>query len=184
LLDSVVKLTEKISELLRYRAERRGRRFKYLIEPMYMALKNVHQDYLSIFENSKRDLSSDLAFIAIADSLGARRLPEEAERRAILQQAEAMGHNESLADCRSFFKAVVDYFQETPFSGGNTPSSMLLQTLNDAANEHRIVQPLEPSGHSPRETLSKAIDLALEMLRRNWERVSSEYAKALAANVK
>ena len=37
MLDSIVKLSEKISELLKYRAERRVRRFKNLIEPTLCA---------------------------------------------------------------------------------------------------------------------------------------------------
>ena len=99
MLDSVVRLTEKITELLKYRSERRARKFQYLIEPMHLALKKVHQDYLSVFETALNELSSDRSLSAIADSLEIRRRAEEAERRAILKQAEILLTNEFLQDC-------------------------------------------------------------------------------------
>jgi hypothetical protein len=122
---------EKIAELLKYRAKRKNRRFERLIEPMYLALKKVHQDYL--FETAEKDLASDRSLSAVADSLELRRREEEAERRAILQQAVTLRTNKSLMDCHSFFDATVDYFHETPFSGGSTPSNMLLNALHRAA---------------------------------------------------
>src|SRR5207247_9712245 len=105
ILDSVVKLTEKITELLKYRAERRKLRFEHLIAPMYLALKKVHQDYLSVFETAKFELASDRSLSTIADSLEVRRRAEEAERRAVLQQAETFRTNASLVDCLSFLDA-------------------------------------------------------------------------------
>jgi len=184
MIDSVVKLTEKVSELLKYRAERRTRKFKYLIEPTYVALKRVHQDYVSVFESAKNELASDRTLRAIADSLEIRRRAEEAERRAILQQAETMVSNMSLVECHSFFSAIVDYFHQTPFSGGSTPSHMLLHALRAAVNDEPVVLTTKPSGgRDPRDRLAEAIEDALSILRQNWEMVSIEYAKALAASV-
>src|ERR1039457_1661903 len=183
MLDSVVKVAEKITELLNYRAKRRTQRFDKLIEPLFLALKKVHQDYLSVFETAKRQLASDCSLNEIADSLEVRRLAEETERRTLLQQAETFLTSESHADCQSFFNAMVEYFRKTPFSGGSTPSNAFLHTLKGAARKQSIIQSNTLSERDSREELSKEIERALSMLRQNWERVSSEYAKALASSV-
>ena len=184
MIDSIVKLTEKVSELLKYRAERKTRKFKALIAPTYIALKQVHKDYLLIFEESIRDIASEKTLFAIAESLQKRRRAEETERRAILQQAETILANQSLADCHSFFDAITAYFRATPLSGGSTPSNMLLHTVRAAAqNESTIITTKPHIRSEERLKLTVAIEFTLSSLRHNWQTVSAEYAKALAASV-
>ncbi|OIQ98300.1 hypothetical protein GALL_197290 [mine drainage metagenome] len=183
MLDSVIKLTEKITELLQYRNERRARQFKILIEPTYLALKVVHQDYLSIFETARKELASGSPLSTVADLLESRRLEEEAERRAIIEHAKTMRLDKSLADYHSFFDAIIQYFRKTPFSGGSTPSNSFLHSLRDAANSQPLIQTNAPSGRNPRDSLVNATEHSLQMLRKNWEIVSTEYAKVLAASI-
>jgi len=133
MLDSVIKLTEKATELLKYRSERRARRFDKLVEPMFQSLKTAHKDYALIFEDARCDLEADRPLAEVAAILRKRRLEEEAERRAALAQARQFAEEASLADLEPFFSAVVRYFGVTPFSGNNTPSSVLLGALEDAA---------------------------------------------------
>lgn len=181
MLDSIVKLTEKITELVQYRSEKRARAFDKLVEPMYESLKLVHKDYLSIFETTKKELASGVRLTDVADSLSSRRLTEEAERRAILQHAETLTDDKALSAWQTFFTEVMRYFYRTPFSKGSTPSNMLLHRLQDAQETL-----LRPSRHTSdaRDNLLWAIDMTIEQLRENWERVSCEHAKSLASSLK
>lgn len=179
MLDSVIKLIEKISEFLNYRAERQKSRFKELIEPMYEALKAVHKDYLLIFENCKKELESGQNVKSIADALVFRRIEAETERRAILQQADTLMSIENIDDYKRFFSAVVNYFSRTPFSGAGTPSNLLRRAISRAA-EIRADDPL--LGRSNEELL-RSTEMILSLLRSNWEFLSAEYAKALARSI-
>jgi hypothetical protein len=184
MIDSFVKLTEKVSELLKYRAERKTRKFKTLIEPTYLALKQVHKDYLLIFEESINDLASDKTLLAIAESLQVRRREEEAERRAILQQSATILANQALAEYHSFFDAIAAYFRATPLSGGSTPSNKLLHALRAAAQDEPTVLTTKSRIRSEEKlNLTRSIEFTLSSLRQNWKIVSAEYAKALAASI-
>lgn len=179
MLDSVVKLTEKLTELFKYRAERRAQIFEDIIKPMYLAHKNVHWDYLSIFEAAKAELASDRALSEIAESLALRRIAEEAERHAILQHAKTLSVDKSLEECHPFFAATVDYFETTPFTQGGTHSSSLRMAVDNAAREQSVIQTNSSSKIDPWGNLTEAIERALIMLRKNWQCVSDEYAKSL-----
>lgn len=184
MIDSIVKLTEKISELLKYRAERKARKFKTFVEPTYLALKQVHKDYLLIFEESINDLASEKTLLAIAESLQKRRRVEEAERQAIIQQAETILANQAFADCHSFFNTITAYFRAAPLSGGSTPSNMLLHAVRAAAqNEPTVITTKPHIGSEKRLELTAAIKFTLSSLRHNWQTVSAEYARTLAASV-
>ena len=182
MLDSVIKLTEKVTELLKYRSERRARRFANIIQPMYEDLKAIHQDYLRIFEGASIDLQSDRPFAEIATFFKTRRIEEEAERRAILEHARTFAEDARLADFRLFFRSVIEYFTDTPFSGDNTPSNRLALALGSAAVEERFAESLHSLGDDRRGELASAIELSVRMLRRNWEQVSTAYATLRSAS--
>jgi len=182
MLDSVVKLTEKVTELLKYRSERRARRFVNIVEPMYANLKVIHQDYLRIFEGASTDLQSDRQLAEVAAVFKTRRIEEEAERRAILEHARTFAEDARLADFRLFFSSVIDYFTDTPFSGGNTPSNRLALAVAAAAGEERFAESARSLGDERRRKLEDAIELSLRMLRRNWEQVSTAYAALRSAS--
>jgi hypothetical protein len=203
MLDSVIKLTEKATELLKYRSERRAKRFEKLVEPMFQSLKAVHKDYALIFEDARCDLEAGRPLAEVAATLRKRRLEEEAERRAALAQARQFAEEPSLADLEPFFSAVVRYFGVTPFSRNNTPSSVLLGALEDAARSepsvarspgapkgppttpttsmlHAIAQ---PESARTREQLKTGAEMGGRMLLQNWEQIAAAYATLRAASV-
>jgi hypothetical protein len=212
MLDSVVLLTEKFAELLKYRSERRAKRFEKLVQPTYEALKVVHKDYVQMFEETASDIESGEALSTVARSLKKRRIEEEAERHAVLAQAQEFADEPSLADLWPFFEAVSRYFHVTPFSGNNTPSSLLVGFLQEAALQESgagaaeatrkappatpassVLSEIERSGTDKasqklesaktRERLKTGTELSVKMLRANWEEVSTAYAKLRAASV-
>jgi hypothetical protein len=184
MLDSIIKLSEKIVELANYRANQRKMRFDQIVNPMYAVMKEVHKDYLQIFQKARSDISSGIPIANVAKELEIRRLDEEAERRAILRQAETMLVLEGLEDLRPFLGAVKDYFEKTPFSRKGTPSNTFVQILFGITKTNAEYLASEEKQNELVEYLQRSLVDVTESLRRNWERVSEEYAKSIAATVK
>jgi hypothetical protein len=178
MLDALIKLTEKFTELSKYRAERRERHFEKLVVPIYDGMIKVHQDYLSMFDDALRSLSAGTPFKDVAISLSRARLDDEAQRHAILNQANGLLDLDGLETAKPFLRAVVNYFRDSPFSGGNTPSNMLLQTLH--ALEGEVVVPDLLFRSDPRESIERTIEMTLDLLRENWTTLSSEFVKQKA----
>jgi len=176
-LDAVLKLIEKISELARLRSEKKDRSFEKLVKPIYDSLKLVHKDYIHIFESAKKDIESGLRFKDVAEHLESKRLSEEPERHAILSQVEILAKDEKLSEWHSFFEGVIDYFRNIPFSGHSTPSVVLLQQLKKLEkNQFLFFEDV-----STRKEVIHSLEINLQHLRFSWERVSEEYAKSLAS---
>lgn len=184
MLDSVVKLSEKVVELLKYRAERRARKFAHIVQPMFEALKAVHKDYLGIFESADAAIQSSKSLTEIARELNERRIQEEAERRAILASASTFIRDSEFLDLRPFFESVQKYFLSTPLSGGLTPTSLLLQAITRLARFDKVLPAERQYDDRDRESLEQAVQVGLRTLRQNWERVTSEYAATQAAMLK
>lgn len=178
MLDALVKLTEKFTELSKYRAERRERHFEKLVAPIYDGMIRVHQDYLSMFDGALRSLGAGTPFKDVAISLSRARLDDEAQRHAILNQANGLLDLEGLEAAKPFLHAVVNYFHDSPFSGGNTPSNMLLRTLR--ALDGEVVVPILLFSSDPRESIERTIEMTLDQMRKNWATLSSEFAKQKA----
>jgi hypothetical protein len=182
-LDSVVKLSEKLVELLKYRSERKGRQFSLLIQPLFESLKVVHQDYLRVFENSRTELESGVPLATVATNVQTRRVEEEAERSAIREQAHTLTQDEALADFRPFFEAVVNYFQPGRFLRRSSRSVHWFMQLKAAAKAEGKIQLLRGDEPDQRLKLLLANEVQLRLLRKDWDDVCMQYAKAQASAV-
>ena len=183
MLDSVIKLTEKFAELLRYREERRARWFREIVNPTYQSLKTVHKDYLHSFQGLLKDVEAGQDLSSAAERFEQRRLSEESERQAIASLARELANDSKLDAYRTYFDAVIDYFGRAPFSRSTTPSSMLRGAVLRILESSSIELSVESTQERKRQELIAATNMALESLRENWETVSRRYAKALAASI-
>ncbi|RYG10891.1 MAG: hypothetical protein EON92_11775 [Burkholderiales bacterium] len=183
MIDAIVKVAEKIAELLKYRELKREKRFKALIEPMFAAMQEVHTDYLTMFDQVRQDLAANMSLSEIAPKLASRRLLQEGARRTIESQAEEalMGQPGPDSADREFMDAVRDYFAFTPLASGMpiSLSNRLATWLEKIEERTESGRPVE----NQRESALDAVEAGLHDLRRRWQRVISAYAAALTANL-
>lgn len=181
MLDALVKLTEKIAELTKYRAERREQRFEKVIVPIYDGMVEVHQAYLSMFTECLRSVNSGVSLQEVAVALSRARVEDEAKRHALLNQVQGLSDVDALTDAGPFLQAIKRYFGDSPFARGNTPSYMLLETLT--ALEGQVVVAGPRTRGAPRESLERTIDMTLEHLRLSWANLSNSFAKLRAQSL-
>jgi hypothetical protein len=185
MIDSLVKVAEKLVELLKYRKQLREEQFAKSIDMVFQELKNVHQDYLKLFSNCAQALREKEDLSQIADSLFANRLEHEAMRRSIRALAESLAQNKTLKKFQPFFMEVNNYFQSGTFPN-DTRSSALLNELERCVRERR-------QGHfvsrefTPEELhqfVSQLVENTLTEVRASWDELSQLHAKALSETLK
>jgi hypothetical protein len=170
MLASATALIDKATELARCRMDRQAPQdVASLADALYLALKAVHQDYLSVFECVARGLAQDMPLRDIAAILLSRRHEEEAERHAILKQAWTFAERDALHELHPFFQEVVHYFEHSPLAGDDTPTTLLMQALLLASLADRN------SAGDARSRLALANKISLYRLRAQWELVAGAY---------
>ena len=180
MLDAIVKLTEKIVELSKYRNERKQRRFEDLVDPIYAEMIKVHQAYLSMFTTALEQLEAGLSIEDIIAPLSRARLADEAKRHALIAQVEVFHGRSDMAYANAFLTHVREYFGESPFSHNNSPSNMLVVTLMSL--ESKVLHPeLLLVRGNPRESVARTVSMTIDQLRSNWNTLARGYA-VLRAN--
>ena len=87
MIDAIVKVAEKIVELAKYREQKREKRWTALFEPQFVALQEVHRDYLLMFDEVRVDLEAGVSLQRIISKLNTRRIGQETSRRVIMTTA-------------------------------------------------------------------------------------------------
>lgn len=184
MIDSLLKVAEKIAEWARYRNERNQVRFKRLVEPTFEAMKVVHADYIGFLEECLRDLKAGKSVGSVSETLERRRLDQESERRAIESQAATIREDEDFAEFHSFFFDVEHYFHLSPFANG-TASSMLRNVLRRAiATESSVVHPSSSrNDRNDGDAVISQFESALGHLRYRWNDVARAYTECLKKSV-
>lgn len=195
MIDTIVKLAEKIAELLMYRSARRKERFGAIIEPMFTALQELHKDYLLMFEKVRQDLlANEVDLLTINQQLRTRRIEHEATRRSVQGLAKQL----KFLEFEEFLRAVQNYFHhpgppppDRMFTGSNMLQRRLdaLERYRRRARKLNIERDLEENlfHHYDYQRVGegiRAVDQGLEQLRADWNRVAEAYAKALEASLK
>jgi hypothetical protein len=202
MLESVTGLIEKLTELVKYRAERKNRQFEKIVSPIFIALTAVHQDYLNMFVDALTALRNGDSLQIVGAKLETRRLSEESERRAVFAKSQALYDDVSLKVFHPFLRVVLHYFQRTAFCKaecGSSVAQFLVTAIRSAAfGESRIKLDLEIAslqeqreieklhGKRPgdeRDRLVHLVEYELSRLRSNWDTIASEYASALANSI-
>ncbi|MFC2155697.1 hypothetical protein ACFLRB_04315 [Acidobacteriota bacterium] len=174
MIDAVLKLLEKLTQLAKHKKEVEEKTFDLLIKPLYTDLETIHLDYLKMFEKYQRELEEGTELEKIAWQLEFDRLDLEPLRSSIRPFVESYEDNPKLNAYIKFFSSVVKYLHCVP--GRESWSSSLISILNEINNSSLSDQEIE----SFREEVSKFLLLTLKWLRKNWAKISTEYAKLLA----
>src|SRR5688572_2057140 len=106
MIDSLVKVAEKLVELGRLRDQRREHRFNAVVKPMFEALHEVHKDYLDLLQTAREAVASNTALADVLKVIEKRRLVEQGLRHDLLRQAHELLTVEALEDCHDFLREV------------------------------------------------------------------------------
>jgi hypothetical protein len=113
MIDSSVKLLDKLVQFLNHRREAKEFAFAQLVAPTYENLKTIHEDYLRMFKWCEYELKKGADIYVIAEQLMKDRLQKEALRQSILAFVRVHLKNDRLKNYELFFKAVEMYFEAT-----------------------------------------------------------------------
>jgi len=110
MIDSLVKVSEKLADLLEYRARRRREIYTELVAPVYCLLQVAHSDYLAMFERCIEGLDGrELPLVEVACAFASERRGNETIRRDISAKAKVFGNGGLDKAYGEFFTAVSDY---------------------------------------------------------------------------
>lgn len=181
MIDSLIKLIEKLIELLKHRHQLREEQFAKSVDLVFQELKAVHQDYLRIFTTCATALRNESDLSKIADSLLANRLEQEAMRRSISALAEALAQNKQFKTFQPFFLEVRNYFYKSSIPR-DTRSTALLGEIERCVREQRRGEfvSMEFSAEEMRQFLSQLVENTLAEIRESWTKLSQLHAKALS----
>ena len=181
MIDSLVKLTEKIVELLKYRQTRKKLLFDEFAKPLYDQIAIVHQDYLSMLGKVKTALETGESLASICTTFSPDRSEKEAQRRAVRPLTNALLLDNKFAEFQPFLEAVDHYFS----GPGPTSSSysIIVETeLRAAQRREEVVNATFVGRLFNRrsdyvEAPLRNVTNNIESLRRYWGRIVEEYAK-------
>jgi hypothetical protein len=186
-IDTFVKVVEKLIELATYREQRDQRIFKDLVTKLFDDMQIVHTDYLQMLEECARELMREKPLTHLAETLSRHRLQHEALRRRLQETARVLEGSKQLPRYREFFQWFSFYFSVREMSGAHTTSlsSIILGRVEDAIQHGRSMSDQEV-GIEPAELNWELFALVhdyLENTRRYWQRLCESYAKLLNSSL-
>lgn len=180
MIDALLKIVEKLTELLKARQQLRERQFERLVAPLFKDLQTVHQDYLEMFTACRKALVEGDDLSIVAEHLMAERLVREALRASIRALAESFARIDQLGQFSEFFLKVHSYFLPSELLTGSVATDLLRQMDEWIEQEQRAA--FMPTGVDlkyARTFLLESVDRTLEHLRRKWQEIASSYAETL-----
>lgn len=201
MIDALVKVSEKLAELLEYRAKRRRETYAELVAPVYEDLQKAHAAYIAMFERCIERLESyGTPLMEVAATFATERREHETMRRDISAKAKVFATGDFDEAYCAFFAAVSDYL-EAPRSealgartttltdlmaNGRSRSSasvLLAMHLREAIHKSEVEQIVAIGSAAVREfdvrneTRAVATHM-LEAVRVKWETVAAAHANA------
>jgi hypothetical protein len=144
MIDALVKVCEKLVELLKHRSELKEKAFSKQIEPLFSSMKDVHDDYLQLFSECRRELATATKLADIVERLIKTRLENEGLRQSILAMCSVLDAQRKPDVFRDFFAEVQRYFRDSRFEARDTRASMLIGAMERWVQQERI------GGYMPR----------------------------------
>jgi hypothetical protein len=195
MLELLLKVLDRLIDLVKYRGERVRRIFDEIFDPTFRDLEAIHKDYCAMFEQVLGELpmpdelgtpEARRALLAAAEKLRLRRLEFEPVRVKVAAVArETLGGRFAgtrkvvfAPEADAFLRAVVDYFPSGYVQGGSATSdaTSLMVALRMSANP---IAPAEIERHG--DTLSAMVSATLLESRGRWRIVCDRYAALRAA---
>ncbi len=186
MIDLIIRLIEKLLELLKHRNQFRNKQFAESIDCVFQDLKVIHQDYLQMFTTCLGQLRVEKELSEVTNSLLLNRLEHEAMRRSVSSLADSLAQNKKLEEFEHFFIEVRNYFSSNGSFPTDTRSSILLGEIERCVREQQFGEFVssEFSEEEIRQFLSQLVQSMLSDIRSSWLKLSNLYAKAASGNLK
>jgi hypothetical protein len=186
MLDTLVKVVEKLIELLKHRREMEEKTFDLVVAPLYTDLMAIHGDYLRLFETCRQNLADRVELSRVAQELRHQRLEREALRDSVVSLVRVFRENERLRPYRDFFDTVTAYmsgYEDNAVHGRiSSNSTSLLSAMETylAKRGNGLRRTPETPALDPYAWLKSSAETVLEHLRLKWDEVCTEYARLSA----
>jgi hypothetical protein len=192
MIDLFLRLIDKLTELVKYKSELRKKQFDLLISPLYQDLKEIHENYLRMFETCKIELQKGTDPLIVYKKISLDRLEKEALRRSIFEKAVILKDKKHLKPYHLFFEKICHYFEYSidvnPQIYSSCPESFisnsarLLKILDSIINGRVSKSALfkNRSMQNVNEHILEFIDLTLKKIRKNWSAITKSYTEILS----
>ena len=142
ILTAAGKDSEKMGELPKLR-EQDHKEFKGLVEPTFVAMKDVHRDYLLMFDSLRQEIETGIEIATVIAHFETKRLSFEAQRRSIETQAWVLWKRRYVLgdEAQLFWHAIVQYFSQRPGGGRfyfGTNLAQVLRTDNEPTSDTTV----------------------------------------------
>lgn len=180
ILESVIKVVDRLTDLLKYRHGRRKELFTAIIEPLFNDLLTMHADYMKMFDDCSQQLShNEVPIQQIAELLRQRRQVYEGLRiksRAIINSLATADFE---PEAKSFLEAAAYHIPDGRLGPiMSTPSGMLLSRLYKSSG---ILIDTPPSAvnsrNSDRAALRDLVVTTTNETRSRWGSICEEYIR-------
>ena len=180
MIESVIKVVDRFSDLLKYRQERRRDLFQNLVEPLFNDLMVMHADYIKMFDDCwSQLLDNKVALQDIAASLRQRRLVYEGLRIKSRSIIGALQEYDLDDEIKKFLEAAAYHIPDGKLGPvESTPASMVLSKIYTATES--LVDVPHREGNSPVGDRRRVLDLVISTcnhIRTHWAYICEEYVR-------
>ena len=180
IFESVIKVVDRLTDLLKYRQARRKELFANVIEALFNDLLVMHADYMRMFDDCWHQLlDNKVPLQEIAEALRQRRQVYDGLRvksRAIVDGLESADLEPEI---KAFLKAAAYHIPDGELGPVmSTPASMVLERLYRARDP--LIDTPHRDGDSPNGARREVLDLVIATanhIRQRWGWICEEYVR-------
>jgi hypothetical protein len=174
MIDILLKILDRLIQLVKLRKERKEKIFKELVLPIFDDLLLVQRDYIKMFEKASDDILNGIELTKIIRNLEYDRLKFEPVRTKLYFLANEFLGSEISSDIDYFIDSVIKYF---PVGDIEWPS-LCKQSMRDFSWATSLI--LELKFHFialPEDDKQRCISRFITYQRQRWEMVCDAFAK-------
>lgn len=188
MVDLIIKLIEKLSELAVISSKQKISKFDNLIKPIYNDLEKIHQDYISMMENAILILKENNDISEAKKSIIKDRLNKKSLRIKIIEFSNILILNKNLKQYSNFFNSIRSYFykddpRHAEIKNINTYSYMLMNDFFETEENILKASMFDEIDDDEKANYSKDLqDLIIsyiESLDNSWRNISKQYINLL-----
>ena len=181
MIESLVRIVEKLTDLAEYREQKRLREFDEAVRDLYTDVQTVHTDYMRMLEHCLAQLRRGEPLEMIGDVLTEERVTHEALRQKIRSIVDAY-RDDSSWRYWNFYRLIGNYFMIGYVRPGSSALLSLRDEIVEATLEARRLEEssVRTADHIATEQLMSFLsNEAIARLRKSWIELSAEYARLL-----
>jgi hypothetical protein len=171
LLDAFIKLADRIINLEKTKREDKQQAFKEIVEPLFVQLQPVAENYIAIFRKAKQNLieNSDNDLSKILDEIRGLREEMQLTRSTVTTMAMQIHKMYKDSDISEFAGRIMEFFDVsiTGESSFRATYSMGLVRRIEIVMAHR----------GEKKILNDYINYTLDILEEHWDRIGKSYAR-------